>query len=146
MNSNFQVRDVAYKQKIIDSFEEQQVMQTLNASILAIQPGEVILKLPYNHKFTQQHGFIHAGIISAILDNACGYAAFTLMPENTGVLSIEFKINFLSPAIGNWFCAIAKVKKAGKNITVAEGELFSNTDGKEKLVATMLGTIMTVYN
>lgn len=121
-------------------------MKTLNASILDIQPGQVELKLPYSEALTQQNGFIHAGIVSTILDNACGYAAFTLMPDNAAVLSIEFKVNFLSPATGDWFRAVAKVKKPGRNITVTEGELFASTNGEEKLVATMLGTIMAVYD
>jgi len=146
MSSKFDVKDAAYKEKVIESFGQQGVMKTLNASILDIQPGRVELKLPYSETLTQQHGFIHAGIVSTILDNACGYAAFTLMPENTAVLSIEFKVNFLSPARGDWFRAVAKVKKPGRTITVAEGELFANTDGEEKLVATMLGTIMAVYD
>jgi uncharacterized protein (TIGR00369 family) len=146
MSSKFEVKDVAYKEKVIESFEQQGVMKTLNASILDIQPGRVELKLPYSETLTQQHGFIHAGIVSTILDNACGYAAFTLMPENAAVLSIEFKVNFLSPAIGDWFRAVSKVKKPGRTITVAEGELFANTGGEEKLVATMLGTIMAVYD
>jgi len=146
MSSKFDVKDAAYKEKVIESFGQQGVMKTLNASILDIQPGRVELKLPYSETLTQQHGFIHAGIVSTILDNACGYAAFTLMPENAAVLSIEFKVNFLSPARGDWFRAVAKVKKPGRTITVAEGELFANTDGEEKLVATMLGTIMAVYD
>ena len=146
MSSKFDVKDAAYKEKIIESFGQQGVMKTLNASILDIQPGRVELKLPYSETLTQQHGFIHAGIVSTILDNACGYAAFTLMQENAAVLSIEFKVNFLSPARGDWFRAVAKVKKPGKTITVAEGELFANTDGEEKLVATMLGTIIAVYD
>jgi len=146
MSSKFEAKDVAYKEKVIESFGQQGVMKTLNASILDIQPGRVELKLPYSETLTQQHGFIHAGIVSTILDNACGYAAFTLMPENAAVLSIEFKVNFLSPARGDWFRAVAKVKKPGRTITVAEGELFANTDGEEKLVATMLGTIIAVYD
>ncbi len=146
MSLEFEAKDVAYKEKVIESFDQQGVMKTLKASILDIQPGRVELKLPYSETLTQQHGFIHAGIVSTILDNACGYAAFTLMPENAAVLSIEFKVNFLSPASGDWFRAVAKVKKPGRTITVAEGELFANTDGEEKLVATMLGTIIAVYD
>ena len=121
-------------------------MKTLNASVQTVRPGEVELKLPYQQNLTQQHGFIHAGIVSTVLDSACGYAAFSLMPEKAAVLTIEFKINLLSPAKGDWFRAVGKVKKSGKNITVTEGELFSHADGQEKLVATMVGTIMSVYD
>lgn len=121
-------------------------MKTVNASILAIRPGEIELEFPYHSNLTQQHGFIHAGIVSTVLDRACGYAAFSLMPDNAAVLSIEFKINLLSPARGERFRAVGRVKKPGKNITVTVGELFSYAEGEEKLVATMLGTMMAVYN
>jgi uncharacterized protein (TIGR00369 family) len=146
MNSQFEPKDAGYKEKVIESFKRQEVMKTLNASVQTVRPGEVELKLPYQQNLTQQHGFIHAGIVSTVLDSACGYAAFSLMPEKAAVLTIEFKINLLAPAKGDWFRAVGKVKKSGKNITVTEGELFSYADGQEKLVATMVGTIMSVYD
>ena len=146
MSSQFEPKDARYKEKVIESFERQEVMKTLNASVQTVRPGEVELKLPYQQNLTQQHGFIHAGIVSTVLDSACGYAAFSLMPEKAAVLTIEFKINLLAPAKGDWFRAVGKVKKSGKNITVTEGELFSHADGQEKLVATMVGTIMSVYD
>ena len=146
MNSQFEPKDAGYKEKVIESFERQEVMKTLNASVQTVRPGEVELKLPYQQNLTQQHGFIHAGIVSTVLDSACGYAAFSLMPEKAAVLTIEFKINLLSPAKGDWFRAVGKVKKSGKNITVTEGALFSYADDQEKLVATMVGTIMSVYD
>ncbi len=146
MSPQFEPKDAGYKEKVIESFERQEVMKTLNASVQTVRPGEVELKLPYQQNLTQQHGFIHAGIVSTLLDSACGYAAFSLMPEKAAVLTIEFKINLLAPAKGDWFRAVGKVKKSGKNITVTEGELFSYADGQEKLVATMVGTIMSVYD
>ena len=146
MSSQFEPKDAGYKNKVIESFERQEVMKTLNVSVQTVRPGKVELKLPYQQNLTQQHGFIHAGIVSTVLDSACGYAAFSLMPEKAAVLTIEFKINLLSPAKGDWFRAVGKVKKSGKNITVTEGELFSYADGREKLVATMVGTIMSVYD
>ena len=144
MTSKFTVDD-NYKIKVVESFQRQEVMKTLNASILDIRPGEIELEFPHQQKLTQQHGFIHAGIISTVLDSACGYAAFSLMPEDAAVLTIEFKINLLSPAKGHRFKAIGKVKKPRKNITVTEGELFAYSENGEKLVATMVGTIMAVY-
>ncbi len=146
MTSHFKPRDTGYKEKVIKSFNRQGVLKTINASIIAIRPGEIELEFPYQSNLAQQHGFIHAGIVSTVLDTACGYAAFTLMPENAGVLTIEFKINLLSPAKGDRFRAVGKVKKPGKNITVTEGELFSHGEGGQKLVATMVGTIMSVYD
>ena len=144
MTAKFTVDD-NYKIKVAESFQRQEVMKTLNASILDIRPGEIELEFPHQQKLTQQHGFIHAGIISTVLDSACGYAAFSLMPEEAAVLTIEFKINLLSPAKGDRFIAIGKVKKPGKNITVTEGELFAYSENGEKLVATMVGTMMAVY-
>ena len=146
MSSQFEPSDTGYKEKVIESFNRQEVMKTVNASILAIRPGEIELEFPYQSNLTQQHGFIHAGIVSTVLDSACGYAAFSLMPENAAVLSIEFKINFLSPAQGERFRAVGRVKKPGKNITVTEGELFSYAEGEQKLIAVMVGTMMSVYN
>ena len=145
MTSNFSINDDDYKNKVIESFQRQEVMKTLNASILDIRPGEIEIDFPYQKRLTQQHGFIHAGIVSTILDSACGYAAFSLMPEDAAVLTIEFKINLLSPAQGERFRAIGKVKKKGKNITVTEVELFANTENGEKLVATINGTRMAIY-
>ena len=118
----------------------------MNASLVAVRPGEVELEFPYHTSLTQQHGFIHGGIVSTLLDSACGYAAFSLMAEKTAVLSIEFKVNLLSPAKGEHFRAIGKVKKRGRTITVTEGELFAYADGKQKLVATMVGTMMAIYD
>lgn len=146
MDLHFNPADNHYREKVIESFNRQEVMKTLNASILAVRPGEIELEFPYQSNLTQQHGFIHAGIISTVLDSACGYAAFSLMPENAAVLTIEFKINLLSPAKGDSFRAVGKVKKPGKNITVTEGELFSSTKGEEKLIAIIVGTIMSVYS
>jgi uncharacterized protein (TIGR00369 family) len=145
MTSKFTTDD-GYKLKVAESFQRQEVMKTLNASILDIRPGEIELEFPYQQSLTQQHGFIHAGTISTVLDSACGYAAFSLMPEDAAVLTIEFKINLLSPAKGDRFRAIGKVKKFGKNITVTDGELFAYSDSGKKLIATMVGTIMAVYN
>ncbi len=145
MNSKFKPCS-GYKEKIRDSFNRQGAMKSLNVSIIDIRPGEVELEFPYDSGLTQQNGFIHAGIVSTVVDTACGYAAYTLMPEDASVLSIEFKINFLSPAKGERFRATGKVKKPGRNITVSEGELYSIIDGKEKIVASMVATIMAVRN
>jgi uncharacterized protein (TIGR00369 family) len=146
MNSQFKPSDAGFKQRVIESFNRQEVMQTVKASLVAVRPGEIELAFPYQSGLTQQHGFIHAGIISTVLDSACGYAAFSLMPENAAVLTIEFKLNLLSPAKGERFRAVGRVKKPGKNITVTQGELFAQAGGGQKLVAIMIGTIMAVYD
>jgi uncharacterized protein (TIGR00369 family) len=145
MNSQFEPRDPDFKSRVRSSFREQTVMQTINASLLTIEPGRVDIELPYQQSLTQQDGFIHAGISSTIMDSACGYAAFTLMPPEARVLTIEFKINLLAPAAGQQFVAIGQVRKPGRSVFVAECELYASGDGEDKLIATMTGTLMAVY-
>ena len=144
MKSKFQPKDPNYADKVKNSFSNQSVMETIGASIEAIGAGEVEIEFPYQSSLTQQNGFIHAGIVSTVLDSACGYAAFSLMPEDASVLTIEFKVNLLSPAKGERFRGYGKVKKAGRVISVAEAELYAFSDQGRKLVATMVGTLMAV--
>jgi len=145
MSSQFEPRDPEFESRVRRSFHEQWVMQTINASLRTVEPGRVDIELPYQQSLTQQDGFIHAGISSTIMDSACGYAAFTLMPVEARVLTIEFKINLLAPAAGQQFVAIGKVRKPGRSVFVAEAELYASDDGANKLVATMVGTLMAVY-
>ena len=119
-------------------------MQTINASLAAVEAGRVEIEIPYQRELTQQDGFIHAGISSTIMDSACGYAAFTLMPAEARVLTIEFKINLLAPAAGDHFRAVGQVRKPGRSLFVAEAELFARSDSTDKLIATMTGTLMAV--
>ena len=140
----FEPRDPNYKAKVEESFSRQQVMGTIGANLISVEPGRVEIALKYSPEITQQHGFVHAGIVSAVVDSACGYAALSLMPENTGVLSIEFKVNLLAPAKGESFRAVGWVKKPGRTIFVAEGELIAVDDGREKVVATLVTTLMCV--
>ncbi len=146
MDLNFKIADENFDPRVRESFYRQEIMKTVGASILSIKPGEVSLEFPYHKSLTQQHGFIHAGIISTVLDSACGYAAFSLMPKDAAVLTIEFKINLISPAKGARFRAVGIVKKPGRNITFTQGEMFSFIDGEEKLIASMTCTIMSVFN
>lgn len=144
MSSTLKINDPNYKEKVIDSFNRQNVMQTINASIADVQPGLVEITFPYAKSLTQQHDFIHGGIVATVLDSACGYSAFSLMPKNAGILTIEFKVNLLSPAKGEWFQAIGKVKKPGRTITVSEGEMYAYKGESKKLIATMVATMMTI--
>ena len=146
MGTQFQPRDKVFEEKVRDSFHRQQAMKLVNASLGAIRPGEVEIEFPFQPSLTQHHGFIHAGIVSTVLDSACGYAAFSLMPEGAAVLTIEFKVHLLAPAKGQHFRAVGKVKKPGRTITVTEGELYVHSDGGPKLTATMTGTMMSVYD
>jgi uncharacterized protein (TIGR00369 family) len=110
----------------------------------AVGPGTVELRFPFSSSLTQQDGFVHAGAITSILDSACGYAALSVAPEECEVLSVEFKVNLLAPAVGESFVARAAVKRAGKTLTVCAADAFAVKDNEEKLVATMLTTIMNM--
>src|SRR5215467_3569975 len=119
-------------------------MTTLGAEIDCIAPGKVEIRMPFNQSHTQQDGFVHAGVISSIMDSACGYAAYSVAPEGCNVLTVEFKVNLLAPAVGNQFIARAEVKRRGKTLTVCAADAFAVNGDKEHLSATMLGTIITL--
>lgn len=142
MTDRFTPRDENFEVRIRESFARQQVMATIGAALTRVAPGEVEITLPYRSDLTQQHGFMHAGIVATIGDSACGYAAFTLMPADAGVLSIEYKINLLAPARGERFRAVGRVVKPGRTITVVNAEVWADT----KLVATLTGTMMTLLD
>ena len=126
------------------SFAKQQVMATIGATLERVDPGAVTIAMPPNESLTQQHGYLHAGIIATIADSACGYAALSLMPDEAAVLSIEFKTNMLAPADGERFIARGKVIKPGRTIMVCDATVHAVRNGEEKLVATMTGTMMVV--
>ena len=138
------VKDPDYVARVQASFAKQRVMQTIGATLERVGPGEAVIALPFRDDLTQQHGFVHAGIVAAILDSACGYAAFSLMPADAEVLSVEYKINLTAPARGERFVARGRVKRPGRTITVCEGEVHAHGEGEPKLVATMLATMMAV--
>ena len=119
-------------------------MAMLGARLTRVAAGEIEIRVPFRPDLTQQHGFLHAGVVTSALDSACGYAAFSLMPEGAGVLTLEFKTNFLAPARGEELIARGRVVRAGRTITVCQAEASMLTDGAENPVATMLATIMTV--
>ncbi len=132
-------------QRVQESFALQGAMQTLGAQITHLAAGAVDIGFDWAPGLTQQHGFIHAGMLSAALDSACGYAGFSLMPEDAGVLTIEFKINLLAPAQGQRFRCEGRVLKPGRTIVVAEGRAYAIDHGQEKLCATMQCTLMAVH-
>lgn len=137
--------DANFEPRVRNSFERQKVMKTLGAVLTRVEQGTVEIELPFSDDLTQQHGFIHAGIISTGLDSACGYAAYTMMPPEAAVLTVEFKINLLVPAKGESFIFRGSVTKPGRTIIVADGQAFSiSTDGETRLIATMTATLMTI--
>ncbi len=141
---SFQPTDPDFERRVHASFARQRAMATLGASLSHVAPGEVDIVLPFREELSQQHGFLHAGITTTIVDTACGYAALSLMPPGAAVLTIEFKVNLLAPGQGERFVARGRVLKPGRTITVSSGEVFAVRGGAERLVATMTATNMTI--
>jgi uncharacterized protein (TIGR00369 family) len=133
-----------HEERVRQSFSRQAFMSTLGAELRAMDQGGAEIRLPFSPNLTQQSGYLHAGAITAVLDSACGYAALTVAADDKEVLSVELKVNFLAPAAGEVFAARAQVKKAGRTLTVCTADAFAISDGREKVVATMLATIMVV--
>jgi uncharacterized protein (TIGR00369 family) len=138
----FEPADAEFERRIRSSFARQGLMEHIGARLTAVSPGAVETELPFRADLTQQHGFVHAGIITSIVDSACGYAALSLLPVHAEVLTVEYKVNFVSPAAGARFIGRGRVIKPGRTLTVCAGDVFTVADGVEKLVATMLATMM----
>lgn len=139
-----QPADSHYAQRVRLSFERQAAMATMGIRLAGVEAGRVVLEMSHRPELTQQHGFLHAGVIATALDSACGYAAFSLMPAEAAVLTIEFKINLLAPARGPHFRFEGVVIKPGRTITVVDGRAIETGERGEKLIATMNATVMTV--
>jgi uncharacterized protein (TIGR00369 family) len=130
-----------------NSFAQQPIMNLIGARLALVEPGIVEIALPYRADLTQQNGYLHAGVLTTIADSACGYAALSLMPEGSAVLSVEFKVNLLRPAQGESFVTRAEVIKAGRTLTVVRADVFAiDANAERKLVATMQGTMMCLRN
>ena len=132
------------QERIATSFNSQGLMATLGAQLVSVADGEVQIVLPFSDRLSQQHGFLHAGAITSIVDSACGYAALTQAPPEAEVVTAEFKINLVRPAIGERFLAIGKVQHSGKLLTVCSGEVRAISGNASKVVAIMQATIVKV--
>ena len=121
-------------------------MALIGGKLTGVSPGEVTIQLPFREELTQQHNFLHGGIVTTAVDSACGYAALSLMPADSAVLTIEYKVNFMSPAAGERIIASGRVTRPGRTITVCTGNVFAVNKGHEKLIATMLATMMRMTN
>jgi len=150
-----QPRDPVFESRVRSSFARQEAMRTFGVTLERVAPGAVDLALPFRADLTQQHGFLHAGVITAVVDSACGYAALSLMEPRTAVLSVEFKVQLLAPAGGKWFRALGRVIRAGRTLTVVTGEFrayaqepargtTSEVADDGELIALLNGTMMTV--
>jgi len=143
-NSSNLPRNSGATESVKSEFKRQEVMRTIGAKVNRASPGEVEIELPFKHTLTQQHGYTHAGIVTTIADSACGYAAWSVSPPKSEVLTVEYKVNFLSPAKGAKLVARGRVIRKGKTLTVCAADVFTLANHTEKLVATMLATIMVV--
>jgi uncharacterized protein (TIGR00369 family) len=140
----FQPQDAGFDARVRASFGRQAAMATIGATLAQVEAGRVVIELPWAQALTQQHGFLHAGMVATALDSACGYAGFSLMPAEAAVLTIEYKINLLAPAKGERFRMEGLVIKPGRTVTVTEGKAFAIDGGREKLIATMQCTLMAL--
>ena len=127
---------------IRESFDRQTIMATIGATLETVERGRAVIALPYAKHICQQHGFLHAGVVTTIVDSACGYAAFSMMPEGSAVLTVEFKVNLMSPAKGDRFIAEGRVVKAGRTLTVTQGEVIAFDGDKQSTVAIITATMM----
>ena len=130
--------EAGFAQRVRESFERQAVMATLGAQLESVEPGRVVITMQHRPELTQQHGFLHAGIVSTALDSACGYAAYSLMPATSSLVTVEYKINILAPAKAD-LVARGQVIRPGRTLTIARGDVYA-ADGTH--VASMLQTLM----
>src|SRR5215468_2228109 len=135
-------RNPTFAEEVKLSFSKQTIMALIGAELTRVEPGIIEITLPYRADLAQQHGYLHAGIVTTIADTASGYAAYTLMPAGSEVLSVEFKVNLLRPAQGDAFLARAEVIKPGKTLTVVRADVFALIENKRTLVATMQATMI----
>ena len=136
--------DPDFESRVRASYSGLQLLADMGGRIVSLIPGIFHLDVPYSARITQQDGFLHAGIAATLLDTACGFAAYTLMPADSRVLTVEFKINMLSPAKGEYFRAEGRVIKPGRTLSVCEGKLFSIEKEKETLSAIMQATMICI--
>ncbi len=141
----FEPRNPAYAERVQSSFNRQQAMALLGAKVTRLAPGECEIQLPFKPELTQQHGYFHGGIIGTIADSAGGYAGFTLMPEGSSVLTVEYKMNLLAPGDGDLLIARGRVLRSGRTLVVTQVDAFVVKGGGETLCATLLQTLMTMH-
>ncbi len=134
-----------YAGRVRASFSRQGAMALIGAEIVAVEPGFCAIALTPRAEISQQHGYVHAGIVGAIVDTAGGYAGFTLFPEDASVLTVEFKLNLLAPAAGDRLVAEGRVIRPGRTLAITQGEVHAERDGKRTLVALMQQTLMVMH-
>jgi uncharacterized protein (TIGR00369 family) len=140
--SQWQSPDPNFRDRVLDSFQRQPFMRTLNVDLVCIEAGYCELRVAYQRELTQQHGYFHAGVLATIADNSAGYAAFSLMQDNSTPLTVEFKINLLSPGQGECLIAKSKVIKNGRTLKICQAEVFNEKEGEESLCAIAIVSLM----
>lgn len=140
--AGFAAMDAAFESRVRESFSRQGLMNHLGAELAALGPGHAEIHVPFRIEVTQQHNYFHAGVSGAIADSACGYAAYTLMPADSSVLTVEYKLNLLAPADGEKLKARARVLRSGKTLKICAADVYVEKNGAETHCATMLATIM----
>ena len=144
MSTDARPRDPDFEARVRASFGRQRLMQTLGVRLTRIAAGECELEMPFDAAFAQQHGFLHAGTLTSVVDSACGYAALSLMAPGAAVMSVEFKVNLLAPAAGDLLIARARIVRSGRTLTIVSGDGFMRSGDRERHVFTLLGTMMAV--
>ena len=142
--TEFRVPDPQFERRVRDSFARQGIMSHIGADLTVVEPGRCEIRLAYGEHVSQQHGFFHGGVVSTIADSAGGYAAFTLMPADVGVLTVEYKVNLTAPADGELLIACGEVVRPGRTLTVSRAEVFAVKDGSRRSVALMQQTLMCI--
>ena len=143
---DFKPRDSDFARRVTDSFDRQTFMHHIGAELVAVSPGGCEIALPYRRELCQQHGFFHGGVVSTLADNVCGYAAFSLAGAEDSILTVEFKVNIVSPGRGECLLARGQVVKAGRTLTISEARVYSVVAGQETLCAVALETLMPLAN
>jgi uncharacterized protein (TIGR00369 family) len=133
-----------FETRVRESFSRQAFMQLLGAQLTRVESGVVEIAMPFRADLTQQHGSVHAGVVTALVDTACGYAALTQLGPDLAIVSVEYKINLLRPAVGESIWARGEVLRSGRTLTVCSGQVYSRSGEREVHVATMLATMMGV--
>lgn len=142
---SFTAANPAYAARVRDSFARQAAMQLIGARLTDVEPGRCVIELPVRQDLTQQHGFVHGGIVGMIADSAGGYAGFTLMPADASVLTVEYKINMLAPATGDMLVATGEVLKAGRTLSIVRADVIARQGDRQVLIAAMQQTLMVMH-
>jgi uncharacterized protein (TIGR00369 family) len=142
LRPDFQPADPAFAARVHASFARQKAMSLIGARLMRIEPGRCEIELPFRADLTQQRGYLHGGIIGMIADTACGYAAYSLMPATSSLVTVEYKINIVAPGLGERFVARAEVLKPGRRLSITRGEVYAERGSEATLCAVMQQTLM----